>query len=125
MEKDSDTDRTTICGHLTYFAKLGIIKKRTVRIDLGLNPETGKKEYTTDYYVQKQAYFQARLPVTPSQKMHESRREASETARAVGIYDTANIAGANRATPTTPSTAIAANNGAMKRSRNIEKFKMN
>src|SRR6266568_445750 len=65
MEKDSDTDRTTICGHLTYFAKLGIIKKRTVRIDLGLNPETGKKEYTTDYYVQKQAYFQAPLACHP------------------------------------------------------------
>ncbi len=61
IEKDSDTDIATVRKHLTYFDKLGIIKKRTVRIDMGLNPETGKKEYTSEYYVKKQAYFQQPL----------------------------------------------------------------
>src|SRR6266487_319918 len=71
IEKDSDTDIATVRKHLTYFKKLGIIDKRTVRIDLGENPVTGKKEYTTDYYVKKQAYFQQPLAYHPPEEVRK------------------------------------------------------
>src|SRR6266567_4497305 len=74
IEKDSDTDVATVRKHLTYFKKLGIIDKRTVRIDLGKNPVTGKKEYTTDYYVKKQAYFQQPLAYHPPEEVRKQGR---------------------------------------------------
>ena len=61
IAKDSDSDVATVRKHLKHFKKVGMIDIRRDRIDLGKNPETGKKEYTTDYYIKKKPCFQQPL----------------------------------------------------------------